>query len=175
MKLIIGLGNPGMAYKKTRHNIGFMFLDYFVDKNNYGQFHYESKFKGDILTTNIGGEKIIFLKPQTFMNLSGESVQKVVNYYKIDNKDIIVVFDDITMVFGKLRFRQKGSYGGQNGAGDIIKHIGEEFGRIKIGIGFDKKYNLSDWVLSKFTEEEFINIDNEVFPKVEEMLEEKFL
>ncbi|QFR39059.1 aminoacyl-tRNA hydrolase [Candidatus Gracilibacteria bacterium 28_42_T64] len=170
MKLIIGLGNPGDQYKLTRHNLGFLFLDYFAGKENFSDFHFESKFKGEISNGIFEGEKTILLKPQTFMNLSGESLRKIIDFYKIDPEDWIVVFDDMSMDFGKVRFRDKGSAGGHNGIKDIIRHFKDDFKRIKVGVGFNSHFEVSDWVLSKFTEEELIDLDNEVFPKIYEVL-----
>ncbi|MCP4522658.1 MAG: aminoacyl-tRNA hydrolase [Candidatus Gracilibacteria bacterium] len=170
MKLIIGLGNPGDKYIYTRHNLGFLFLNKFLEINNFSDFQFESKFKGEISSGHIQGEKTLLLKPQTFMNLSGESIRKVVDFYKIDIEDIIVIYDDMSMDFGKVRFRDKGSAGGHNGIKDIIKHFGLDFKRIKVGVGFNPHYEVSDWVLSKFTEEELIDIDNEVYKSTEKIL-----
>ncbi|MDD3645875.1 MAG: aminoacyl-tRNA hydrolase [Candidatus Gracilibacteria bacterium] len=173
MKLIIGLGNPGDKYKNTRHNLGFIFLDYFAIKENFSDFKYESKFKADISEGNFLGEKTILLKPQTFMNLSGESIKKIADFYKINTNDWIVIFDDISLEFGKVRYRDKGSAGGHNGLKDIIKYFGEDFKRIKVGIGYDKKFETSDWVLSKFKEEELIDLDNNIFIEILDILKEK--
>ncbi|MCD5382835.1 aminoacyl-tRNA hydrolase, partial [Candidatus Gracilibacteria bacterium] len=112
MKILVGLGNPGKKYENTRHNVGFSFLDFFAKKNNFGDFKDEKKFFGEISEGNIGGEKVILLKPQTFMNLSGKSVQAILNFYKIDFEDFFVIYDDKDLDFGKIRFREKGSSGG---------------------------------------------------------------
>ncbi|MBB1565232.1 aminoacyl-tRNA hydrolase [Candidatus Gracilibacteria bacterium] len=173
MKVIIGLGNPGKEYENTRHNVGFMFLDYLKEKENFSEFSYESKFKGEISSGSFAGEKIILLKPQTFMNLSGESVRKIVDFYKLSLDDFIVIYDDLSMEFGKIRFRESGSAGGHNGVKDIIKYLKENFKRIKVGIGFDKKFEISNWVLSKFSEEELIDFEREIFEKVEDLLKQK--
>ncbi|MDD5770244.1 MAG: aminoacyl-tRNA hydrolase [Candidatus Gracilibacteria bacterium] len=171
MKLIVGLGNPGLQYEKTRHNAGFLFLDWFKNELNIlNDWKNETKFKGEILETFIAGEKIILLKPQTFMNLSGESVLKIMSFYKIEKKDIIVIFDDVSLDFGKIRFRESGSAGGQNGVKSIIQNIGEEFRRIKIGIGQDRRFDLADWVLSKFSEEELKKLNEEIFIEVKSLL-----
>ena len=122
----------------------------------------------------IGHEKILLLKPTTYMNLSGQSVASLVNFYKLDPKtDILVISDDIDMEFGKVRFRAKGSHGGQNGLRSIIGHLGmDEFARIKIGIGRDERYSVSDWVLSQFQKDEKEVLATEVFSKVKNSLNE---
>lgn len=174
MKLIIGLWNPGSQYTYTRHNLGFLFLDYFQEKNNFSDFELESKFKAEVSGWQYNWEKCLLLKPQTYMNLSWESIQKICQFYKIDKEDWIVIYDDMSMDFWKLRFRDKGSAGWHNGIKDIIKHFGQEFNRIKVWIWQDKRYEVSDWVLSKFNEEERIDLDNEVHQKTLELLKEKF-
>lgn len=174
MKLIIWLGNPWTQYEKTRHNVGFLFLDFLVEKNNFSWvWKNEGKFKAEIFETFLNAEKTIFVKPQTFMNLSGESVLKLMSFYKIPKNDIIVIFDDISLEPGKIRFRETGSAWGQNGVKSIISHIGEDFKRIKIGIGQDKTWDLSDWVLSKFSSEELETLQKEIFPKASDILFEK--
>ncbi|MFK7779993.1 MAG: aminoacyl-tRNA hydrolase [Candidatus Gracilibacteria bacterium] len=173
MKIIIGLGNPGNKYQKTRHNVGFMFLEYLIQQENFGNFKSESKFKGEISTGIFNGEKVILLKPQTFMNLSGESVRKIIDFYKLDSKDIFVIYDDMSMDFSKLRFRDKGSAGGHNGIKNIITHLSDQFKRIKIGIGFNTNYEVSDWVLSNFNKEEINELKDEIFPEVYKLLKEK--
>ncbi|MCH8518493.1 aminoacyl-tRNA hydrolase [Candidatus Gracilibacteria bacterium] len=167
MKIVVGLGNPGKKYTLTRHNVGFLFLDYFQKREIFSDWKYESKFTADISQGSIAGEKILLLKPQTFMNLSGVSLQKVIQFYKLTAEDVIVIYDDKDMDFGKIRIREIGSAGGHNGVKDIIKYLGGEWRRIKIGVGKTPEgYKTSDWVLSKFTEEERIDLDNEIFLKV---------
>ena len=130
MKLIIGLGNPGDKYANTRHNIGFMVVDALAEKHN-ATFNLETKFKGMIATIGNGMEKSIILKPMTYMNLSGESIIKVMQFYKIDPTDIIVVVDDLDSPLGRIRMRTKGSSGGHNGLKSIANHIKtEEYKRI---------------------------------------------
>ena len=171
MKLIVWLWNPWSQYEKTRHNAGFLFLDWLKDDLNIPiDFKNESKFKGKILETFINGEKTIFLKPQTFMNLSWESVLKLMSFYKIPKEDIMVVFDDISLEPGKIRFRESGSAWWQNGIKNIIANIWEDFKRIKIGIGQDKKWDLSDWVLSKFSDEELQIYHKEIFVEAKNLL-----
>lgn len=155
MFIIAGLGNPGRQYEGTRHNIGWQVIDELADKYNIRVM--ESKFKGLIGKGIINGEKVILLKPLTYMNLSGESVGEAVNFFKIDEtKELIVVADDISLDVGHIRMRKKGSAGGHNGLKNIIAHLGhEEFMRIKMGVG-DKPagYDLADYVLGHFSKEE---------------------
>lgn len=167
MKLIVGLGNIGSEYEMTRHNVGFMAVDYFASKNNI-IFKENKSFKGYIASANIGGEKVIFLKPTTYMNLSGDSLILVKNYYKVDIKDILVINDDLDMPVGKVRFRAKGSAGGHNGLKSIIQNLGsEDFRRIKIGIDRSKVISVVDYVLSKFSKEDLDKLSDS-FKKTEE-------
>lgn len=152
MKLVIGLGNPGEKYTKTRHNIGFEVIEKALIHFNISDEKY--KFKGLISEKNINGEKILFFKPQTFMNLSGDSVIEVVNFYKLNpNNDLIVVHDDMDLPVGKIRIRKTGSSGGHNGLKSIISHIGQDFIRIKCGIGRTENDTI-DFVLGNFLKEE---------------------
>ena len=155
MYIIAGLGNPGKQYEETRHNIGWQVIDELAGKYNIRVT--ESKFKGLIGKGMIGGEKVVLVKPLTFMNLSGECIREVTNFYKIDEtSQLIVVADDISLDVGQIRMRKKGSAGGHNGLKNIIAHLGHEnFMRIKMGVG-DKPagYNLADYVLGHFSKEE---------------------
>ena len=173
MKLIVWLWNPWKQYEKTRHNIWFMFLDSLVWKENFSEFKPESKFKAEVSTWYFNWEKTILLKPQTYMNLSWESIRKIVDFYKIDLDDIIVIYDDLSMDFGKIRFREKGSAWGHNWVKDIIKHFWDKFKRIKIWIWFNPNYEVSDWVLSKFNDCEIGKLENEVFVEIYDLLKEK--
>lgn len=153
MKLIIGLGNPGKEYEKTRHNTGFMVLDRLAEKLN--TTIEQNKFNGLYTKCKYKGEDVILLKPQTFMNLSGESVRKMMDFYKIDLEDIIVIYDDMDMPVGKLRLRQNGSAGGHNGIKNIILHTGSQnFCRIRVGIGRHPYMKVVDYVLSRFNSDE---------------------
>lgn len=147
-----------------------MFLDFFKEKNNFSDFKYESKFLADIAEWSINWEKILLIKPQTFMNLSGTSLQKIVSFYKLEGADCIVIYDDKDMEFGKIRIRDTGSAGGHNGVKDIIKYFGETWKRIKIGVGRDNRYDTADWVLSNFQEEELIDLEHEILKKVHDEL-----
>ena len=165
MKLIVWLGNPGTEYSNTRHNIGFIFIDYLREHWRFEDFK-DSKFKWLISEWNIFWEKIILLKPMTYMNLSWETVLSLVNYYKIWKKDILILSDDIDMEFGKIRFRDKGSSWWQNGIKSISKNLWtEEFSRCKLGIWRDSRYLVVDWVLSKFSDTESILMQEKIFPE----------
>ena len=150
MKLIVGLGNPGDKYKGTRHNVGFRAIDELAERFNISVKNKEHK--GLVGKGIIMGEKVILLKPQTFMNNSGESVQPVAAYYGIHEEDIIVVYDDICLEPGHLRIRKKGSAGGHNGMKSIIARLGtENFPRVRIGVGAKPEhYDLANWVLGHF-------------------------
>ena len=154
MYVIAGLGNPGREYEGTRHNVGFMTLDALADKYNIDVR--EKAFKGLIGKGMIEGNKVILVKPQTYMNLSGECIRQVMDYYKVDPSEFIVIYDDISLVPGGIRIRKKGSAGGHNGIKNIIAHLGSEvFPRIKIGVGEKPpKYDLADYVLGHFTKAE---------------------
>ncbi|MGL5978550.1 MAG: aminoacyl-tRNA hydrolase [Erysipelotrichaceae bacterium] len=153
MKLIVGLGNPGKEYERTRHNAGFMVLDALAGAWNLNIS--TKKFKGLLAETNIKGQKVILLKPQTYMNLSGESVRAVADFYNLEEEDILIIYDDLDLPVGKLRLREKGSAGGQNGVKSIIAHLGTQtFPRIRVGIGKDPRIPTVDYVLGKFREDE---------------------
>ena len=172
MKLIVWLGNPGKEYLNTRHNVGFLFVDFLQDKWGFEDWK-DSKFKGIVSEGTLKWEKIILLKPMTFMNLSWESVSALVNLYKIPKEDILVLSDDIDMDFGKIRLRNKGSSWGQNGLKSITLHLGtDKFSRYKIGIGRDSRYVVSDWVLSKFSDDEKKKLEQEIFIEAHEWVEE---
>ena len=149
--LVVGLGNPGSKYENTRHNAGFRALDSYCQKT--GQRIDRMKFKALVGEGTFGGKRVLFMKPQTFMNLSGEAVRDAADFYKIPPERIVVLFDDISLDIGRLRVRAKGSAGGQNGVKNIIYQLSsDQFPRVKIGIGAKPHpdYDLADWVLSKF-------------------------
>lgn len=155
--LIIGLGNPGTKYKKTRHNIGFRVLDEFQNENNFSDFEFSKKFNSLISDGTIKKKTILLAMPQTFMNSSGRSVKKLINFYKIKSSNVIVVHDDIDLVFGTIKISEKRGSAGHKGVESIIKELGtKDFTRIRIGIK-DKKLkhkNTEKYVLEKFTEQE---------------------
>lgn len=153
MKLIIGLGNPGKEYEMTRHNCGFMVIDEIC--NAWNVSCNQTKFKGEYCKTKYKGEDVILLKPTTYMNLSGESVQQFMNFFKIEKEDILVIYDDLDMPVGKLRLRTSGSAGGHNGIKSLISHVsGQDFNRIRVGIDRHPHIKVVDYVLGKFTSEE---------------------
>ena len=150
MKLIIGIGNPGKEYENTRHNVGFIVLDHYL-KNETMQ----EKFNALYCKKNINGEVVYFIKPLTFVNLSGEAVKKYVDYFNIDLNDILVIQDDLDEPFGQYKLKKDSSSGGHNGIKSIIKELNSnKFARLKIGIDIDDKKNIIDFVLSKFSPEE---------------------
>lgn len=151
MYIIAGLGNPTKEYDKTRHNVGFLAIDALADKYHIDVS--EKKHKALCGRGAIEGQKVVLMKPQTFMNLSGESIRAAVDFYKVDPEDIIIIYDDISLEPGQLRIRLKGSAGGHNGIKNIIAHLGtQEFPRIKVGIGAKPpRMDLADYVLSRFS------------------------
>ncbi len=155
MYIIVGLGNPGKQYAHTRHNVGFDTIDILADKYNISVDI--KKHKALCGKGMIGGQKVVLAKPQTFMNLSGESVRELVDFYKIDpEEELIVIYDDISLEPGQLRVRPKGSAGGHNGIKNIIAHLGTQvFKRVKVGVGEKPKgYDLADYVLGHFSKED---------------------
>ena len=163
MYIIVGLGNPKKEYDNTRHNIGFDVIDALADANRIGVT--EKKHKALIGKGIIAGQKVVLAKPQTFMNLSGESVRELTDYYKADETtELIVISDDISLDVGQLRIRKKGSAGGHNGLKNIILHLGHDsFQRIKMGVGEKpKNYDLADYVLGHFSKEERPVMDESV-------------
>lgn len=155
MYIIVGLGNPGREYAHTRHNVGFDVIDMLADANQISIL--ENKHKAMVGKGYIAGEKVVLAKPMTYMNLSGESIRELVNYYKIDEEnELIVIYDDISIPPGQLRIRKKGSAGGHNGIKNIIARLGHDnFHRIKVGVGEKPKgYDLADYVLGRFGKEE---------------------
>ena len=153
--LIVGLGNPGKRYAFTRHNAGFLCLDYFAQEKNVKIDRL--KFKSLLGEVRLSGKRCLLMKPQTFMNLSGEAVRDAAQFYKLPPERILVLFDDVSLDPGRLRIRRKGTDGGHNGIKNIIYHLGADtFPRIKIGIGEKPHpdYDLADWVTSPFSKEE---------------------
>lgn len=171
MYIIVGLGNPGDKYKNTRHNVGFCSIDRIADDYNIGLT--ENKHKAIFGKGTIAGQKVILVKPQTFMNLSGESIREIVDYYKVDEtSELIVIYDDISLDVGQLRIRKKGSAGGHNGIKNIILNLaGDVFPRIKVGVGNKpKEYDLVDYVLGHFSNEDQKVMD-ETYKKVSKAVE----
>lgn len=166
MKLVVGLGNPGKQYENTRHNVGFRVLDKYL-----GNVKWSKKFNGEYHETNINGEKYIFLKPQSFMNLSGGVVASFVKFYKLTYKDIIVIQDDLDLEIGKIRLKANSSAGGHNGIKDIIKALNTDaFSRIKIGVSHDRSIDTKDYVLGNMSKSELEKIDANI-DKITDLIE----
>lgn len=155
MKLIVGLGNPGREYKGTRHNVGFMVLDEYLGKVNW-----KNKMESEIFIKEVNNEQIIFVKPLTYMNLSGLAVSKIINFYKIDIKDILIVQDDLDMSLGTFKIKRNSSSGGHNGIKSIISEVkSEAFARLKIGIDTSSSIPVDKYVLGKFSTAELNEIN----------------
>lgn len=155
MFIIVGLGNPTTEYEGTRHNVGFEVIDAIADKYNISMT--ERKHRAFCGKGIIAGQKVLLIKPQTYMNLSGESVRSALDFYKVDpESEILVIYDDVSLGVGQLRIRKKGSAGGHNGIKNIIAHLGTSvFLRIKVGVGEKpKEYDLADYVLGHFSKED---------------------
>lgn len=150
MKLIVGLGNPGKEYERTRHNVGFMCVDNYVDNSIW-----KEKFNALYSESVIDGEKVLFVKPLTYMNLSGQSVKGFVDYFKVEMSDILVIQDDLDLPVGQIKLKVNSSAGGHNGIKSIINELNSDnFARLKVGIANNKNYDIKDYVLGRFTEEE---------------------
>ncbi|MGN0613618.1 MAG: aminoacyl-tRNA hydrolase [Porcipelethomonas sp.] len=157
--LIVGLGNPGLQYERTRHNAGFMVMDALAERLGVSIDRY--KFRAKLAEAVISGKRCLIMKPETYMNNSGQAVEEAMSFYKLDIEHVIVVYDDISLEPGTLRIRRKGSDGGHNGVKSIIHLTGEDtFPRIKMGVGKKPhpKFDLADWVLSRFNEEDSAKI-----------------
>lgn len=156
--LLVGLGNPGTEYAQTRHNVGFMAVDELVRRYSFDSF--KNKFKGQITTGTIDTNKVMLLKPETYMNLSGESVLRACTFYKIKPEDVIVFHDDMDLAVGKVKVKRGGSAGGHNGLKSIDSHIGQNYIRVRIGVGRpEHKEDVVNWVLSKFNPSDKQTID----------------
>lgn len=157
MKLIVGLGNIGKEYENTRHNVGFMFVDYYANANN---LLFKEKMNAYYTEVVIDSEKVIIIKPTTYMNLSGNAVKKYVDFYKIKKEDILVIYDDTTFDVGKIKLKSSGSSAGHNGINDIIIKLGtSDIKRVKIGIS-KNQFNLTDYVLGKFSKKDKEILEN---------------
>ena len=169
--LIVGLGNPGKEYELTRHNLGFNAIDDFAKSNKFEPFKTKKDLKCEISSSVIGSSKVILVKPTTFMNLSGETVQAVQNFYKLTNNDTVVVYDELAQKFGKIRARTGGGSAGHNGIKSLIQHCGDDFYRLRVGIANDvaDKTKSEDFVLGKFTKKEAEKLP-QTYSVVNEML-----
>ena len=169
--LIVGLGNPDKKYENTRHNCGWLALDYIADKR--GCKVNKIKYKSFVGECTIAGKRVMLMKPTTYMNNSGQAVTEAMRFYKLPPENVIVIFDDVSLDVGKMRIRQKGSDGGQKGMRSIIYLSGQDtFPRIKIGIGAkpDPRWELADWVLSRFSKEEMQTLET-MFDNANEAVE----
>ena len=159
--LLVCLGNPGREYAETRHNVGFLAADLLAEKKN--EKIDRLKFKALTGTVELGGEKVLVMKPQTYMNLSGEAVGEAVRFYKIPPERVLVISDDVSLPLDKMRIRANGSAGGHNGLKNIIQHLGTDaFPRIKVGVGAPAhpEHEMVDWVIGKFTKDERKALDD---------------
>ena len=171
MKLIIGLGNPGAKYVKTRHNVGCLFLDYLGQKLGCKDWEEKSKFKA--VVAECGADRLLLVKPTTFMNLSGEALVAIKQFYNLANADILVVYDDVDLPFGSIRFKEKGSAGTHNGMKSVVEQLGtDEISRLRIGIEnrtdeLKQKWALNEYVLANFVEEELAQL-GDIFLEAEQ-------
>ena len=173
MKLIVGLGNIGKEYENTRHNMGFMLVDRYLEYRNITD-KFKEKFNAMYVETTINNEKVIFIKPTTYMNNSGIAVRAFLDFYKLDVQDVLVISDDLDLDLGKFRLRRNGSSGGHNGLKSIISHLGtDDFKRLRIGISNDKD-DVINYVLSKFSKKELNEID-EMFNTLVNVLDDYFV
>ncbi len=170
MKCIIGLGNPGKEYENTRHNVGFMVIDKLLEKMKIHKM--DSKFKALYTKVNFNNQSLLLVKPQTFMNLSGEAVSAIINYFKIEISDILIISDDLDLNLGQLRFRAKGSDGGQKGLRNIFQLLKtSDIQRLKIGIGHNIKIDSKNYVLSKFSDNDLEIIQKAILLASDAVLE----
>lgn len=158
--LVAGLGNPGSKYQVNRHNAGFLFLDYMAARLKAGTFNFQKALQGGKTTGKIGSVPVVLLKPDTFMNLSGHSVQGAISFFKILSENTIICYDDVDIAFGTFRIKNKGSAGGHNGLASVIDHIGPSVVRLRIGVGTDRPRSggLAGYVLGDFSREELDNL-----------------
>ena len=175
MKLIIWLGNPGPQYTITRHNIWFLMIDELIRQYDGTDLLYQKKFNAELATGMMWKRQVLYVKPQTFMNKSGSSIQSLVNFYKLEKEDILVIHDDIDHAFGKIKLKYGGSHGGHNGIRDTIDHLGsQKFRRLKLGVGRPSgKMDVSDYVLGKMKDDEMKHWADhlpDVFAQVEQWL-----
>jgi PTH1 family peptidyl-tRNA hydrolase len=151
VKLVVGLGNPGPKYERTRHNIGFQVVDELLRRHG-GSLR--GKFKGEVASAQLGLEPVVLLKPMTFMNLSGESVGPACGFYGIDPEDVVVIHDELDLPFGRVKVKSKGGHGGHNGLRSLVKHIGADFARVRVGIGRPERGDVTGYVLTPFAPDE---------------------
>jgi len=172
MKLVFGLGNPEEKYNDTRHNIGFFLIDAYAD-NHEASFQLKGKFRALVAECSVAGEKVLLAKPTTYYNLVGESLHAIMDFYKLTASDILIVHDDLALLFGMVRARVGGTDAGNNGIKSINQHGGDETNRLRIGIGTDMRAIMGDvdFVLGRFTKEELEVIQKSISPKAVEMID----
>lgn len=162
MKLVVGLGNPGLKYQKTRHNVGFMVIDEILKEAGVSA-RFDAKFNAEVAVLNVQGKKLCLAKPSTFMNLSGEAISKIMNYYDIPMEDLLVIVDDVNLETGKLRLRETGGHGGHNGLRNIIGLLhSENFKRVRIGVDNNPNIPLDQYVLGQFSSDQFITLSKAI-------------
>lgn len=173
MKIILAQGNPGTEYQTTRHNVGFMAIDFFAHQKGT-RFTPKPKFHADIAELTIAGEKILLVKPTTYYNETGHAAQTITSFYKIDTTDVLVIHDELALPFGTLRTREKGSDAGNNGIKSLNAHLGEQYRRIRVGIWNDiaDKQDAVDFVLGKFSSDESNKLQSHILPKVGELIDD---
>ncbi len=173
MKLIVGLGNPGKEYQNTRHNVGFMILDKYLREHNIGT--YKEKFGGIYYEYSVDGEKVLFLMPQQYINLSGQVLKRYIDFFKIELNDVLIIHDDLDTPCGSIKLRASGGSGGHNGLKDIENNLHTKYyKRIKIGISNNKMIDTKDYVLGKFNNEEK-KIFDEVTQKTLQIIDDFFI
>lgn len=172
MKIIFAQGNPGTEYEKTRHNVGFLSVDRYAQANT-AVFQHKDKFKADIAELAKGGEKVLLVKPTTFYNETGLSARSLVDFYKLEPSDILVIHDELALPFGTIRTRGKGSDAGNNGIKSLNAHIGQEFIRVRVGIAntISERAPAMNFVLSNFTGDELTTFTNDLSPKISLMID----
>ena len=175
MKLVIFLGNPGEKFEKTRHNAGFLFAEFLRESWKAESWHFEKKFSAEISVKFFAASKVLLARPQTFMNLSGNAAQKICNFFHILPENVLLIFDDKDIEFGKVRFRASGSAGGHNGVTSVLEALGtSEISRLKIGVETreeQSKIDTKDFVLSKFSAPELATLQSEIFPLCQKNVE----
>lgn len=171
--VIIGLGNPGNNYERTRHNVGFLAVDYLSEQFGVGEWQHKQKFVADIQEARVGVVPVMLVKPTTYMNLSADAIRKIVDFYKLNTEEqIFIISDDIDIPLGEYRFRKKGGAGTHNGLKSIVEYCGEHFARLRVGIGpAPAKADLASWVLSALTTEEMTAL-KEVFTAFPEIVQQ---
>ncbi len=173
MKIIFAQGNPGAEYAKTRHNVGFLALDFYADKKSV-QFQEKSKFNAYIAELKARDEKVLLVKPTTYYNETGKSARALAYFYKVETPDILVIHDEIALPFGMIRTREKGGDAGNNGIKSLNAHLGEDYARIRVGTANELKEKIGahDFVLSRFSAEESEKLTKDIFPKIAEFIDD---